>query len=119
MAELRLVERLLLLNDRGEGLLLRLHRLKKELYDAASGVGLVTNDKAFLAVAKSTQSTTSSAGLALFEPSGKLHDDLQRMRQQVVKHLTKPYETLVDVTAFVESSLDLLRSAGDCLTMAK
>ena len=111
----RLVETLLLQVDRGEGLMLRLHKLKRELNDPASDLAFIHNEKAFVSLTKSLSSVKK--GLASYHPPPKIADDLALSAPKVTKHLTQPFLTLLDVKTFVVDSLPRTFRACSALSM--
>lgn len=109
----RIVEALLLLCHRGEGLLLRLHHLKQELEDSTSDLAFLQNDKVFAGLGKSLGSVKS--GLANFNPGSKVLDDLVKMKPKIVKHLLTPLETLIDAKTFIDAAIDVFHDCNELL----
>ncbi len=97
------MESLLLHVDKGEGLLLRLYRLNKDLREDGSDLAFLREQKPFPSLLKSLRNV--SKGLASYQPTSKQQEELVKMWPKIRKHLTIPFETLVDVKLFLESVL--------------
>jgi NCK-associated protein 1 len=112
MATSRLTERLLLHVDKGQGLLLRLYNIKKDLDDPNSDISFL-KEKPFQAIAKHVASTSAKTSLfSVASPGGKATVEINRTSPKIRKHLNAAFDTLLDVASFYES---LVRSVfPDC-----
>ena len=105
----RIAEKLLLTNDRGEGLLLRLYRLRSDLNASGSELAFLRSQKPFVGLAKALASSSgskSSSSVAGFKVSAKDLEEMAKMKAKVKKHLSEPTETLLAVKDFVSSAIE-------------
>ena len=93
----RIVEKLLILQEKGQGLLLRVYNLKRDLNDANSDLSFL-KEKAFVSLVKALPTPKAKAALKSFIPNPKQAEEITKTRQKIRKHLFVPYETLADVT---------------------
>ena len=104
----RLVERLLLQASHADGLLLRLHSLKRDLADPNSDLSFLS-EKHFSALAKDL---SSSKSLWSFSASSRQAEEMAKTRAKIQKHLRTPFETLADATEAAGEMMEALADAA-------
>ena len=102
----RLLERLLLQESHGQGLLLRLYTLKRDLADPNSDLSFL-KEKHFASLAKDL---SSAKALWTHSPSSRQAEEMSKTRSKLQKHLKLHFETLSDVT---EAAAEMLATMED------
>lgn len=101
-SEYKLAEKLIILNDRGTGMLTRIYNIKKACGDAKSKPGFLSD--------KSLESTIKSIVRRFPNIDIKGLQNIYTIRQEIIKSLSLYYYTFVDLLDFKDNVCELLTS---------
>lgn len=101
-SECKLAEKLIILNDRGVGMLTRIYNIKKACGDAKSKPGFLSD--------KSLESTIKNIIRRFPNIDAKNLQNIYTIRQEIIKSLSLYYYTFVDLLDFKDNVCELLTS---------